>query len=57
MALVLVKYKYGTPRPSVTSSISMTVQGTTESAVLAELERMRPSHQNIVILSIDVKRP
>lgn len=57
MALVLVKYKYGTPRPNVTSSAGLTVQGTTESAVLAELKRLKPAHQNIVILSIEIQRP
>jgi hypothetical protein len=57
MSLIVVKYKYGTPRPNVTSSASLTVQGTTEAAVLAELQRLRPSHKNIIITSIEVKRP
>jgi hypothetical protein len=56
MALVQVKYKYGHPKPTTTSSASLTVQGTTESAVLAELQRLRPTHKNIILISIDIKR-
>ncbi|MND02331.1 hypothetical protein D3C83_216710 [compost metagenome] len=57
MALVVVKYKYGSPHPNITSKATLSVQGTTESAVLAELERRYPRHENIIILDIEVTRP
>lgn len=56
MALVLVKYKYGSPRPTTTSSASLSIQSATESAVLAELQRLRPTHKNVILISIDIKR-
>ncbi len=56
MALVEVKYKYGNPKPTTTSSISLTVQGATESAILVELQRLRPTHKNIILISINIKR-
>lgn len=56
MALVAVKYKYGSPKPTTMSSAQITVQGTTESAILAELQRLRPTHKNIILTSIDIKR-
>jgi len=56
MATVQVKYKYGSPRPSTSSMATMTVQGTTESAVMVELQRLYPSHKNIVIISIEIRR-
>ena len=57
MALVTVNYKFGPKGPTATSNWTGTVQGTTESAILHEIKRQRPSHQNIVIINIVVKRP
>lgn len=58
MHRVLVKYKHGSkqnPRPSTTTMKSLSVQGKSESAILAELRRTNPNYGDIVILSMDWK--
>ncbi len=57
MPLVTVQYKYGSTSPTTSSNWTGTAQGTTESAILHALQRQRPSHKNIVITKIEVKRP
>lgn len=49
---VTVKYKYGRSRPDTTSTWNGTVQGRSESAVLAELQKRHPGSQ---ILIIDIR--
>ncbi len=57
MALVAVTYLYGSPRPNVRSSATISVQGTTESAIVAELNRLYPTHKNKTLIKIEIKRP
>jgi hypothetical protein len=56
MTSAKVRYKYGTnsQRPSVTTNEVLSVEGKTESAVLAALRRKHPNRE-IIILSVEFK--